>query len=132
MSAENRKYFIIGGIVLALTLGWLGAGLWYLRRFAPQENVRTFAQLQAQGVPMTRAVRVAQPEGFICVFGDLGKVRWTLPSGPPAYLFDPSGNLFAFTIDTGDSSKFQNEYKVDEGKEVALKELPEIFRKAKP
>lgn len=118
--------------MVTLTIGWVAAGFLYLRTLSPRQDILNFEQLQQQGVPMTRAVRIAEPAGHICVFGDKDKARWTLTSGPPGYLFNPSGRLVAFAIDTGDSPKFQGEYKVAEGNEIALKDLPELFRKLAP
>lgn len=132
MKPENRPYWIAGGIVAALCAAWFLSGLIYLRRFAPGDDVHTFAQLQQQGVPMTRAVRLSNPAGFICVFGDFDRVKWTLASGPPAYIFDAKGTLAAFAIDTGDSPKFRDEYKVQDGTELPIPSLPAYFAQPAP
>lgn len=79
---------------------------------------------------MTRAVLLPTLQGHICVFGDVNKLWWTLPSGPPAYHFDASGRLIDFTPDVGDSTKFQYEYDIYHGKDIAVADLPAIFHEA--
>lgn len=98
--------------------------------FAPNEGVDTFEELKSQGIPMTGARRVSNPAGHICVFGDVNSVMWTLPSGPPAYLFDRSGKLVDFTLDVGDSTKFQSEYLVYSGAVISLAEAETQFKAA--
>ena len=71
-------------------------------------------------------MRIASPPGHICVFGELAPL-WTLPSGPPAYLFDASGRLADSTADVGDSTKFQDDYGVYRGTTIELSELSLTF-----
>lgn len=112
-------------LVLVFT-GYIVAVVLFRSQFAPEPHVRTFAELQRQGVPMTRAVRLPSGTGDVCVFGDVPPL-WTLPSGPPAYHFDATGRLIEFTPDVGDSTKFQRDYDVYQGTEVELSDLPKIF-----
>jgi len=79
---------------------------------------------------MTRAVLLPSLRGHVGVFGDVKKLGWTLPSGPPAYHFDGSGHLIDFTLDVGDSTKFQYEYDIYHGQETAVAELPARFHGA--
>ena len=94
-------------------------------QFAPKPNVRTFAELQKQGVPMTHAVRLPSSTD-VCVFGDISP-GWTLASGPPAYRFDATGRLADFTLDVDDSTKFQQDYDVYHGTEITLSDLTGLF-----
>jgi len=107
--------------------GYTFAVVSFRSQFAPEPAVRTFADLKRQGVPMTRAVRLPSGTGDVCVFGDVKPLLWTLPSGPPAYRFDSAGRLADFTLDVGDSTRFQRDYDVSRGTEVALSDLPAIF-----
>jgi hypothetical protein len=77
---------------------------------------------------MTEAVRISNPVDHICVFGDVNSVMWTLPSGPSAYLFDQSGRLVDFTLDVGDSIKFQYDYMVYSGAKVTIAEVEAQFQ----
>ena len=74
---------------------------------------------------MQRSVRVANPANHVVVFGTAA--LWTLPSGPPAYLFDESGRLVDFTCDVGDSTTFQDDYNVFSGIEVDIQTLDNLF-----
>ncbi len=114
-------------IVMLVFVGYLFAAARFRSQFAPAPHVRTFTDLQRQGVPMTRAVRLPSGKGNVCVFGDVQPLLWTLPSGPPAYHFDATGRLTDFTLDVGDSTKFQRDYNVYHGTEVALSDLPSLF-----
>jgi len=99
----------------------------YQSRFAPAKGVKTYSQLKAQGVPLQRAVRVSNPADHVVIFGDPTAALWTLPSGPPAYLFNESGQLVDFTCDVGDSTTFQNDYNVYKGIEVDIQTLDDRF-----
>ena len=78
-------------VLMLVFAGYIVAVVRFRSQFAPEPHVRTFADLQRQGVPMTRAVRLPSGTGDVCVFGDVQPLLWTLPSGPPAYHFDASG-----------------------------------------
>jgi hypothetical protein len=119
-------------ILMLLFAGYTYAVVRFRSQFAPEPHVRTFADLKRQGVPMTRAVRLPSESGDICVFGDVQPLLWTLPSGPPAYHFDATGRLTDFTSDVGDSTKFQRDYDVYNGTEVALSDLPRLFTAQTP
>lgn len=120
-SLQLLWFMAVGGAV------WLYARERYKLELAPAAGVRTFGDLVAQGVPLTRAVELPGEGGEICVFGDLEKVVWTLPSGPPAYRFDAGGRLLDFTYDVGDSTLFQDKYKVWTGTAVPMADLPPRF-----
>lgn len=79
---------------------------------------------------MTRATRISHPADHICVFGDVNSVMWTVPSGPPAYLFDTSGRLVDYTLDVGDSTKFQHVYRVHSGTKMTMVEVEALFESA--
>lgn len=113
-------------LVGAFLLYCLACGLW-LKRFAPDPGVSDYAGLKNQGVPLTSARRLSTPPDHICVFGNVQSVSWTIPSGPPAYLFDPSGRLIDYTLDVGDSPKFQSDYGVYTGHKVPLATVERQF-----
>jgi len=119
-----KAVLILGTLFVAYCVA---ASSFLLSTFAPDEGVDSFAKLKEQGVPWTKARRVSNPPNHICVFGDIGVTMWTLPSGPPAYLFDASGRLIDFTVDVGDSTKFQSEYLVFEGTELSIAEVETLF-----
>ena len=124
----GTKSFLKTSAVLALFFfGYCLAIVIFQSRFAPNEGVDTFAELKAQGVPMTKAIRIANPADHVCVFGDIDSVMWTIPSGPPAYLFDGSGALVDYTLDVGDSTKFQKEYEVYSGKSISIDQVESEF-----
>jgi hypothetical protein len=113
-------------LVLVFVTYCVAAGS-YRSKFAPDDGVDSFAALRLQDVPMTRATRVSNPPDHICVFGDVDSVMWTLPSGPPAYLFDQSDTLIDCTLDVGDSTKFQYEYSVYSGTKNSIAEVEDQF-----
>ena len=123
----SKKSLMKWMLVLAVTfVGYIYGVVRFRSQFAPAPHVRTFTDLQRQGVPMTRAVRLPAVTGNVCVFGDV-QPFWTLPSGPPAYHFDATRRLIDFTLDVGDSTKFQRDYDVYRGTDVALADLPHFF-----
>ena len=117
--------------IIALALGYLLLANNFRSQFTPAPGVKTYSQLKAQGLPLQRAVRIANPANHYCVFADVTPLMWTLPSGPPAYLFDEFGQLVDFTDDVGDSTEFQEDYKVFSGTEVDIETIEELFLKRK-
>jgi hypothetical protein len=94
---------------------------------APSPEAKTYWDLKAQGVPLERAIRVPAPPNHICVFGEENAGWWTIPSGPPAYLFNESGKLIDSTYDVGDSSTFQDDYGIYSGTEVNISTVEQLF-----
>lgn len=125
MATSKLKTIALIAAACVLSLAYVVAAATYQSRFAPASGIKTYAQLKAQGVPMLRAVRVSNPANHVVVFGDAA--LWTLPSGPPAYLFDESGQLIDFTCDVGDSTTFQNDYNVFSGINVDIQSLDNLF-----
>lgn len=124
----GTKSFFKSAVVFALFfIAYCVATVAYRSTFAPDDGVGSYSELKLQGVPLTEARRVSDPPAHICVFGDVNSVMWTLPSGPPAYLFDPSGKLVDYTLDVGDSTKFQQEYLVYSGTKLSISEVEDQF-----
>ena len=125
----GTKSFIKIAVVLVLVFAaYCVATVAYRSTFAPDDAVDNYSELKLQGVPMTKARRISNPPSHICIFGDINSVMWTLPSGPPAYLFDSSGKLVDYTLDVGDSTKFQYDYSVYSGEELTIAEAEDIFK----
>lgn len=104
----------------------------HFSRIAPSPESETYWDLKAQGIPLERAIRVPAPPNHICVFGKQNAGWWTIPSGPPAYLFNESGKLVDCTYDAGDSSVFQNEYGIYSGIDVDVSTVEQHFDDAEP
>lgn len=129
MARSKRKSIAMIAAMCILPLAYVVAAATYQSRFAPAPGVTTYMQLKAQGVPLHRAVRVTNPSNHVVVFGDPTAALWTLPSGPPAYLFNESGQLVDFTCDVGDSTTFQNDYNVYSGIEADIQAIERQFSK---
>lgn len=127
MAISKGRSIIVIAMMFVLAVAYVIAAAAYQSRFAPAPGVKTYPQLKAQGVRLLRAVRVSNPANHVVVFGDATSGMWTLPSGPPAYLFDESGQLIDFTHDVGDSTRFQNEYKVYSGTNISIQSLDSLF-----
>lgn len=125
MAKAKRKTIVTIALMCILPVAYIAAAGTYLSRFTPAPGVKTYTQLKAQGVPLTRAVRVTNPANHVIVFGETA--LWTLPSGPPAYLFNESGELVDSTCDVGDSTTFQYEYNVYSGLDVDLQTIDKQF-----
>jgi hypothetical protein len=122
-----RKTIVSIAAMCLLFVAYIFAVATYQSRIAPAPGVKTYWQLKKQGVQFTRSVSVSTPPDHVILFGEMK--LWTLPSGPPAYLFSESGELVDFTSDIGDSTTFQNVYKVHTGAEVDLLTIDEQFSK---
>ncbi len=127
MKAGTKSFLKSSAILTLVFLAYCFAAAKHRSSFAPNKDVKTFDALKSQNVPMTKAIKVSNPPDHICVFGDINSVSWTLPSGPPAYLFDPSGELVDFTLDVGDSTKFLYEYKINSGTKMTIAEVAAQF-----
>ncbi len=127
MNAGTKSTIKLLGCLALLGMVYILSIAFWLKQFAPAPGVTDYLGLKHQGVPLTEARRVTHPAGHVCLFGDIDSVMWTLPSGPPAYLFDSSGALVDYTHDVGDSTKFQNVYQVHHGPIVPISEIEREF-----
>lgn len=127
---KTRRVLRDIGLLSVLFVCYIAAVCHHMSRFAPAANAHTFADLQHQGLPMKRALSVPSLPGHVCVLGET--TLWTLPSGPPAYHFDERGRLIDFTLDVGDSTRFQKNYDIYRGKEIKVADLPARFRETSP
>ena len=93
----------------------------------PAPESETYWDLKSQGPPLKRAVRVPKPINHVCVFGEGNAGWWTIPSGPPAYLFNEAGKLVDCTCDVGDSSTFQDDYQIYSGIKVDMATVESLF-----
>ncbi len=125
MAKSKRKTIVTIAMMCILPVACVVAVATYQSGFAPAPGVKTYTQLKTQGVPLTHAVRVTNPANHFIVFGETA--WWTLPSGPPAYLFNESGKLIDSTCDVGDSTTFQYEYNVYSGLDVDIQTIDNQF-----
>ena len=102
----GSKFLKSSAILAVVLVAYCASAAIYRSSFAPKKGVKTFEELKSQNVPMTEASKISNPANHILIFGDVDSVRWTFPSGPPAYLFDQSGKLIDFTLDVGGGFNF--------------------------
>jgi hypothetical protein len=88
--------------ILILTVATFFAGMFYQQhKLVPPSNIVTLAQFSA-AMPPPHKVIAFEKNGstYVEIIGSLPGFP-TVPSGPPAYIFDSSGRIAYWTGDTG-------------------------------
>jgi len=87
-------------ILLALVVGYFAHHLWVLHRLEPSTDTQTLAAF-AERMPPPSRLALADAEGgrYVVWIGDWPQA---FVSGPPCYVFDSSGRLVDWSVDTGD------------------------------
>ena len=108
--ARLRRIVIAVTLPAALFLGWLGSELYYSSRNSLPESVTTYHQfLETMPEPAELELVKVSGHSYLLVIGPLAG-GLALPSGPPAYVFDSTGRLVAWTLDSGEDPDFTSRW----------------------
>ena len=104
--ARARRIVLAMILPAALFFGWLGSELYYSNRNSLPKSVTTYQQFLSS-MPEPAELELVQVRGdsYLLVIGPLAR-GLALPSGPPAYVFDSTGRLVAWTLDSGEDPDF--------------------------
>ena len=95
-------------IIAILLIGaWLGHHAWSQARVTPPSHVRTFEDLVRWRSP--KRVMLFETEGRTWLIA-YGPGAGIMPSGPSAYVFDSTGRLVDWAVDSGDDYDFQQRW----------------------
>ncbi len=112
MKTASRKWIVrvlVALAVAAIAMPFVGP-LYVRWRFEPPSANATLKQVEASiGVPLAQRTVVA-PGGQRYVVGTAPITTWAVPSGPPAYVFGPTGSLVDYTPDCGDDPRFASKW----------------------
>ena len=101
-----RRIVLAMSLPAALFFGWLGSELYYSNRNSLPESVTNYQQfLTSMPEPAKLALVQVRGDSYLLVTGPLSR-GLALPSGPPVYVFDSSGRLVTWTLDSGDDPDF--------------------------
>jgi len=108
--ASLRSVVLPTVIVILLAMGYMAAEIHWTRINSPIGKFTTVAGYLAQG-RMPSRVEVCSIRGgdFWVAFAPMDS-GLALPSGPAAYVFDDQGRLVDWSADTGDDSRFTNNW----------------------
>lgn len=83
------------------------AGIFYQHhKLVPRSSVVTLAEFSATMPPPQQVIAFEKNgSSYVEIIGPLPGFP-TVPSGPPAYIFDSSGHIAYWTRDTGDSTEY--------------------------
>jgi hypothetical protein len=104
----------------------------------PEEGANLITFLEAR--PNSSGVRkfVHNNKVYIEVLGEVGVFFLSVPSGPPAYIFDETGLLVDWTGDRGDDAAYKSKWgslgngmfiSIEDAKQIILLNRPEYFHK---
>ena len=119
--------------ILTLMVVSFFAGIFYQQhKLVPPSNVVTLAEFSATMPPPQKVIAFEKNgSAYVEIVGPLPGFP-TVPSGPPAYIFDSSGRIAYWTGDTGDSTEYwdnwQNRSKT---REISLCEALRWFAAAR-
>ena len=102
-------------ITALLSVAWLVLGIFEIRKLTPVSSRMTFSQYVLE-MPRPAKLFVLEREGEHLVAVGEPPSTWTVPSGPPIYIFSRSGELEDWTSDYGDAPEFRSRWGRMEGR----------------
>ncbi len=101
-----RRHTAILMLLALAAIVWFSLAAVEARRLRPPTSARTLPSfLSVMPRPERFEIRDVGDRQYLLVVGRL-PATVTLPSGPPEYVFDSSGNLLDWTADSGDDPRF--------------------------
>ena len=124
-------------IALALVVGFpIGSGFYQRRKLALPGHVHTLAEFSANMAKPEKVV-VFEKDGssYVEVIGRRPRPRYLavpVPSGPPAYIFDSTGQIKYWTVDLGDTAEYSEVWQNrTDSREVSIQEALEFVKGVK-
>ena len=111
--------------ILTLMVVSFFAGTFYQQhKIVPRSNTVTLAEFSATMPPPQKVIAFEKNgSSYVEIIGPLPGFP-TVPSGPPAYLFDSSGRIAYWTADTGDSTEYWEKWQHrSNSREISLCEV---------
>ncbi len=80
-------------------------------------------------MPLAKGAWTMKKDGtnYFAAFGPI-RAPLALPSGPPVYVFDTNGMMIDWTLDNGESPRFQKEWASFTEKRISIEALDEIMK----
>lgn len=112
----GRRRVLSAALIAAAAGGliaWFAACLYHMGASAPSALGATIEEQRAEILRRATNIHILEIDGrrWYYVIGPLAPA-WTLPSGPPCYVFDDAGNLVDWTADVGDSGEFRRRWPI--------------------
>jgi hypothetical protein len=130
---KSRKSSIMTLLVLALMAGFFVAlPIFQKLKLALPSHVDTLAEFSAE-MPKPEKVIVFEKNGssYVEVIGVRPGFP-SVPSGPPAYIFDSTGHISYWTVDVGDTSEYwENWQNRANSREVSIQDALEFVKAVK-
>lgn len=114
------RWRVLSAALIAAAAGgliaWFAACLYHTGASAPSALGATIEVQRAEILRRATSIHILVMDGrrWYCVIGPLPPT-WTLPSGPPCYIFDDAGNLVDWTADVGESGGFRRRWPISAG-----------------
>jgi hypothetical protein len=102
----KKSSIVASFVLLCLLVLWLYSERERMRLIRPAAEEQQLAAFLAKRSP-SRVQKLSQNEkSYLAVTGRPTTSMFTLPSGPPVYIFDDTGMLVDWSGDIGDDSNF--------------------------
>lgn len=129
-----KKGCISGGcLTVAAIVGvpfllWLGCEVFHSVTSNPGD-ARTYGAYRAK-MPTPKFAERWERDGtnYIAVYGPI-RAKLALPSGLPVYVFDATGNMVDWTLDSGDDGKFQKAWSRIKDTRMTVADLDRIMNR---
>jgi len=102
-----KKAVIVASVLICFLVAWLYEENRTARKVRPPEGATNLVVfLKARPQPSMIRKFVLNGDMHVEVIGDPVRSPLSMPSGPPAYIFDETGTLVDWTPDRGDAPSF--------------------------
>ncbi len=110
---EIILYLIFIGILLYIFAPMIYGRFYYIpKKFNPPHQHASIKEIETNlGTNLKIAERAI--DNKIYKIGEGPLLKWTLPSGPPMYIFNKDETLIDYTLDSGDDPVFRDKWLKD-------------------
>jgi hypothetical protein len=129
-----QKWALIGLVIcVPICVHFIAVGRW-LSLNSPEGKFSTLSGYLASQRPPERVAKLRTSKGVCYVaYGSMIGSKLAIPSGPPAYVFDDSGNLVYYSKAIGDDSSFHEKWPPASQQDMSPDEIKAInFRLEAP
>ena len=122
-----QKWGLIGLVIcVPICVHFIAVGRW-LSLNSPEGKFSTLSGYLASPRPPERVAMLRTPKGvYYVAYGSMVGSTLAIPSGPPAYVFDDSGNLVYYSKAIGDDSNFHEKWPVTSQQDMKPDEIKAI------
>ncbi len=134
MPKNVKEYVLVSGFLFCAIFYWANSEWRYAQLLPPPGGATNLVSfLRAQHDQLFIQQFAQDGQRYLIVKRLVPKVGFSLPSGPPAYIFNEPGTLVDWTGDFGEATRFLQKWtNLSEAKEISIEAAKAFVTQGKP